>query len=586
MQDRNTDFGLAAAYGVMAAVALTLTRLDGGVAILWVANAALLVRLRGLPMARWPRPLVLCAVSNVAANIMFGASSLAAPGFAIANMCEACLATSLLNLWAPREELFETTRSVLKFTVVAGVIAPTFSGAIGGMIATLRLHRPLAVSWIDWTLGHGLGMLIVAPMAMLVANGDLVRWWRALDARSSRQTAAVLSLVTLVSLMVFGQDHLPILFLPALPVLVAAFQIGSVGAALSVLIVAVTGGGLTLMGHGPVTLIKSSHVLQMQFFQFYLASTFLLALPVAGALKHREQLLAALQVSEGRYRLLADNVTDAILSIAPDGAIRYASPAVRMLAGLDPQAMVGRNALELVHPDDLERVQAVHRQTLRSPGEVFTVDYRVTKADGEIGWFETRAKTMTDALGRTDGVVSAIREVSGRKQLEQQLREAAETDPLTGLANRRAFLHHLNASIATRKQGKPASLAMIDLDYFKRVNDEHGHGVGDMTLMLLADICRDFVRANDVVARIGGEEFALILNGAELAEAHLVCDRLREKIGACAVPIALGRSISISASIGVARVTPGASCDALLASADAALYQAKSAGRNRVVTAS
>ena len=126
---------------------------------------------------------------------------------------------------------------------------------------------------------------------------------------------------------------------------------------------------------------------------------------------------------------------------------------------------------------------------------------------------------------------------------------------------------------------------MIDLDFFKRVNDEHGHAVGDVALMLLGDICRDLVRSNDVVARIGGEEFALLLNGAELAEASTVCDRLREKIASCDVPVGPGRTISISASIGIGSIQADASSEALLAVADAALYRAKATGRNRVVVA-
>ncbi len=247
--------------------------------------------------------------------------------------------------------------------------------------------------------------------------------------------------------------------------------------------------------------------------------------------------------------------------------------------------MVGRNAFEFVYPDDVGRVREMHHKALRSPEKIFTVDYRITTKAGQVDWFETRIRAVKGEDGELDGVVNTIRGIGERKLLEHQLRTAAETDPLTGLANRRAFTAHLDAAVAARAKGRPASLAMIDLDFFKRVNDEHGHAVGDVALMLLGDICRDLVRSNDVVARIGGEEFALLLNGAELPEARTVCDRLREKIASCDVPIGPGRTISISASIGIGSIEAGASSEALLAIADAALYRAKATGRNRVVVA-
>ncbi len=585
MRSRFTDIGVGLAYLFLAVAALKLTRLEGGVAILWVANAVPLARLCSVAPDQWRRPLCFSLAANVVAISICGVSPFSAPAFGAANLTDILLAVLLLRRCGVERTLFETGRSVITFILIAGVAAPAVSGLLGATTAAAFVHKPWLTCWIDWTIGHGLGQLIAAPMALFVMSGRLMLWRSKLSVGLILKAVSLLGLVAGVAVVVFSQERLPLLFLTSLPVLMATFQIGEVGAAVAVVLVAIIGGAFTVNGRGPITLVSGSHVLQMQFFQFYLATTFLIALPVTGTLKQRERLLAALQESESLYRLLADNITDAILSLTMDGTIRYASPAVRELAGLDPEDMVGRSALTFVYADDVARMQAVHEKALASPDLVLTLDYRVVTASGALAWFETCTKAVRNGAGQVDGVVSTIRGIGERKLLETQLREAAETDPLTGLPNRRAFMLQLKASIDACAAGKAASLAMIDLDYFKRVNDEHGHGVGDVALMLLGDVCRDLVRANDVVARMGGEEFALILNGAEPLEAQMVCDRLRQKIALCEVPVGPGRTISLSASIGVASVQVGTSCDEILAIADAALYRAKAQGRNRVVVA-
>ncbi|HEU5088886.1 MAG TPA: sensor domain-containing diguanylate cyclase, partial [Roseiflexaceae bacterium] len=169
-------------------------------------------------------------------------------------------------------------------------------------------------------------------------------------------------------------------------------------------------------------------------------------------------------------------------------------------------------------------------------------------------------------------------------QLFGEVQRLAITDALTGVYNRRHFLDLAHTELA-RANRSPAPLAMLmlDIDQFKRINDTYGHAVGDRALQSMVHCCRATLRTIDVLGRYGGEEFAVLLSGADEQQALMVAERLRQQIAE--VPIPLGdREISITVSIGVAVRAEHStlSLQTLLDYADKALYQAKSAGRNRV----
>ena len=390
-------------------------------------------------------------------------------------------------------------------------------------------------------------------------------------------------LVAVTTAAVFGQSGLPLLFLTIVPVLAATFAFQRFGAAVSIVIVGIVGGIFTTRGSGPIMLMHGGDAAQLQFFQFYLAVLFLVALPVAATLMQRDKLLSALGESEARYRLLADNATDIMLTLDPDGKIRFASPSARELGYPDPDVLIGRNAAALVHPEDRERVRSVHIAALAAPERTFTVEYRAIKANGDSGWFETNTRAVRGADGAIIAAVSVIRDLGVRKQREAELVRAASTDPLTGLLNRASFRERMDEAIARTNQ--PATFAMIDLDYFKRVNDNFGHATGDAALLTLADLLRENLRPEDSIGRIGGEEFAILFAGLPLATAATICDRLRDALAARAIPIAGGGTTSITMSIGLSPVSPTKTVDRIFAEADAALYAAKANGRNRTEVA-
>ncbi len=205
-------------------------------------------------------------------------------------------------------------------------------------------------------------------------------------------------------------------------------------------------------------------------------------------------------------------------------------------------------------------------------------------------FFEGRVVPLPEVDGRDDLVVwmafnvtasrIALRELERhREELERLVR----TDSLTGLLNHRSFFEEVNHELEwTRRTRDPAALILLDLDRFKRVNDAHGHAVGDAVLQALAELLRHRRRATDVVGRIGGEEFALVIRGADAARGQQLAERLRSDLEQLAVPTGAG-DVRITASFGVSEILPGDdSPQQVYQRTDRAMYTAKRMGRNRV----
>jgi diguanylate cyclase len=175
-----------------------------------------------------------------------------------------------------------------------------------------------------------------------------------------------------------------------------------------------------------------------------------------------------------------------------------------------------------------------------------------------------------------------LAEVTGELRRSEEL---ARTDPLTGFCNRRAMDEIVTREIArARRSGDPFCVAILDIDHFKEVNDDHGHGAGDQALVHVALVVKSGIRETDVICRHGGEEFVIVLPGASAEGARFVIDRLRLMVEK--TPLVLGKGrVTLRFSAGVAEWRPQDRLDGLLERADQALYAAKRAGRNRVVVA-
>lgn len=200
--------------------------------------------------------------------------------------------------------------------------------------------------------------------------------------------------------------------------------------------------------------------------------------------------------------------------------------------------------------------------------------------DGRI--LERHSRVLWGPSRRYLGRVWFFRDITERKRAEESLRQMSQRDPLTGVANRRYFLERGNEELArARRFGRDLSFIMLDLDHFKRVNDRWGHGAGDKVLSELCHACDTLLRRIDVMGRVGGEEFAVLMPDTDLDGAYLLAERLRLAAEALQVE-ENGDAIRFTLSAGVATLLPAdASIDEALKRADHALYEAKGAGRNR-----
>lgn len=289
---------------------------------------------------------------------------------------------------------------------------------------------------------------------------------------------------------------------------------------------------------------------------------------------------AVLRASESRFRALVQRASDIVTLVDASGSVVYQSPSAHRILGIDAESSAGRPVAELLHPDDAPRL-TVHLSGAAlgdgaHPEQVLECRFR----DGDGGWrpTETIVTDLRDEPG-VEAFVLNTRDVSERARLQEELVHQALHDGLTGLANRSLF-HDRVAHALSRRPGRgDVAVLFVDLDDFKTVNDTLGHAAGDRLLRGVAARLQECVRPIDTVARLGGDEFAILVDSPITAEgAQELADRVLRVLGASPDPQS-GAS-STGASVGVAMGSPGQDCDALLQSADVAMYIAKGAGKN------
>jgi diguanylate cyclase (GGDEF)-like protein/PAS domain S-box-containing protein len=290
----------------------------------------------------------------------------------------------------------------------------------------------------------------------------------------------------------------------------------------------------------------------------------------------------ALRESEARYRLMAENSTDLITRVTVNGTILYASDASRRLLGYEPAEIVGLRARALIHEDDREEVRQLARLIHQTGPTTFS--YRVRRKDGSLVWFETTSRAVKRETDEGDEeIVSVSRDISERRRAEEQIEYQAYHDALTGLPNRWLFRDRLTVALAqARRLKKPLAVMFGDLDRFKLVNDTLGHTFGDELLKTVAYRLKSTLREEDSIARMGGDEFTVLITDLKGAEDALtIAQKLLDVV---AQPMRVeGHDLFITTSIGIAMFPDdGDSAEVLLKNADQAMYRAKESGRSAV----
>lgn len=221
-------------------------------------------------------------------------------------------------------------------------------------------------------------------------------------------------------------------------------------------------------------------------------------------------------------------------------------------------------------------------------GQLIDQEVDLVRRDGSLLPVVVNASAVRDSAGNYVMSRSTVFDATERRKLENELLKQANTDVLTGIGNRRQFFELAGRELSRSiRSGSPLSLLLLDIDGFKRINDEHGHEAGDAVLKTFTATVAAVLRDTDVFGRIGGEEFAVLLPDTDNEEAQVLAERVREQVALFAVSSTQGRVLSVTVSIGIAALIPGDEADnidAMLRRADAALYEAKNAGRNQVRT--
>ena len=301
-----------------------------------------------------------------------------------------------------------------------------------------------------------------------------------------------------------------------------------------------------------------------------------------------------LQLAEAgsRYRVLVEHVPAAVyidmadLDVSDGGRLAYMSPQIRGILGYRPEEFVSDPELwpSRIHPDDRGAALAAYVEHWET-GRPLRAEYRMIARNGAEVWIRDEAFRMPEETITGRAVSQGfLVDTTDQKRLEAQLLHDALHDSLTGLANRVLFRDHLERALSRRGRSRTTvALLFLDLDDFKVINDTLGHGAGDRVLVEVSLRLTSTIRAEDIAARQGGDEFTVLLHRVRDAdEAVATADRLLEELHR---PIDLGtRPVTIGGSIGIALAEGrGTIADDLLAHADAAMYAAKAAGKNRPV---
>jgi diguanylate cyclase (GGDEF)-like protein/PAS domain S-box-containing protein len=289
-----------------------------------------------------------------------------------------------------------------------------------------------------------------------------------------------------------------------------------------------------------------------------------------------------LRHQEARTRSLLQRASDITIVSNEDGILSYVTPATSRVLGRAPEEFVGHPAREFVHPDDRADVSRMARALMRRPNTPITTDVRVQRRDGSWRWIEVIGTNLL-ADPNVEGIIGNLRDVTEAREFGERLRHEATHDPLTGLANRALLDERIRVDPAAGLMPEePVAILAVDLDDFKTINDTRGHAIGDRLLNVVSDRLVHSVRGVDTVARVGGDEFAILLPGASRTLAAGLAARI---IQVFSEPLQIdGNRLAVHASIGVA-VGQREDAEVLLRASDASMYEAKQQGKDRYVVA-
>ncbi|MCU7833745.1 MAG: sensor domain-containing diguanylate cyclase [gamma proteobacterium symbiont of Taylorina sp.] len=290
--------------------------------------------------------------------------------------------------------------------------------------------------------------------------------------------------------------------------------------------------------------------------------------------------------SNNKFRALTETTHDFVWETTADGIYTYCSPQSKKILGYEQDELLGKSPFDLMPEKEAKRVKEIFISIVKQHAPIKVLENINLTKDGRKVILETSGQPFFSSTGELQGYRGIDRDITQRKKVETELKYMASHDALTELYNREVLDQRLSSDInrATRYK-HPLSVFMLDIDYFKNINDTYTHQAGDTILHNFAGIISNSIRKTDYAARYGGEEFVVILPETSLGKAQELAERLRTKIAEYSFSAGQGKNLNITASIGIATFPEHAQCwEQLIHAADKAMYTAKKEGRNLVRT--
>ncbi|MDD3798426.1 MAG: diguanylate cyclase [Novosphingobium sp.] len=563
----------------------------------WLPSGIAVAALMLEPLRRWPAIVALIAGGSLLLNLMLGLPPVLLGSHFVANVLQPAL-TALLLRRLVRGALVDT----MSLRDLIGLTGAALAGALPTvlpLIFVLGNPFPYAVEYYLMTV---LGTIIVTPLALnlrhQIARRREGHMWRHI-AQHTAIGAAQLGL----SYAVMGFADFPLLFLSGAVIVITVARFGQIGASEGIFALGLAATLRSAGGASPLAFLDLSPGEAVVYLQCFMLAVTAVSLPLAALLNDHNRLARRLAArnQELQHDMTVFALAETLARIGrwrldlKTGKARY-STELKRIFGYAADADVSFEQLAEATSDHGEAFRTLLKTRLKSRNP-WRREVTIRRLDGQERTVETIAVNVFDADGRARENVGVVIDVTEQRQREAALcderaramRLAAEanvlaqTDPLTGLANRRRTLTQLEKCVdASQGENRLLSLVVFDIDHFKRINDGFGHQVGDEVLVRVAEITRQQMRDSDLLGRTGGEEFVWMLPGADAEVACAAAERLRQAIERDSAKDDLP---GVTVSVGHATVRINDNADTLLGRADTALYEAKRHGRNCVTMA-
>ncbi len=529
----------------------------------------------------WALYLAFAAIAVYLGNVLAGRPGAFAAGAAGIRVLEAGAAYTILRALRIDPVGLRDVRALAFTGAVTIGLVPVAGGLAGGWLVHQFYATRVPAATVDWALGTAMGMLVLLPV-MLAWSPE--RWDRLCQPDKMKGFLIFLALSLVATLLAieytaspFIVMSLPLMLVASMtPLLSTAIICGANIVMVTLLRSVPVDGLLPLVDTGLMEVLDSSEL------NVYSALVVMAPLTIGVLLADRARGEHRLAASRRQMQAVTDNVPALIGYIDGDGRYLFVNRVYQDWFGLNASAMVGKTPEEVFGADTAHEFAPFLAQAMR--GETVRFERRIQ------GGRQLESSLVPDFEdGQLRGIFLMSSDITARKALEARLqeeseraRDIAEHDDLTGLPNRRSLELRLASALAeAQASNAPMALLFMDLDGFKPINDRLGHDMGDRLLRMVADRLKASVRAADTVARVGGDEFVVVLGPIrEATDAEDIANKLLQAIR---VPFDVdGRELHVSITIGIAlHPQDGADAATLMRQADAAMYRAKSLGRDR-----